>query len=492
MIDDIKRLLKHSSIYSLGNVAMRAGAFILLPLYTRYLTVAEYGILELLYSILSVVSTFLSVGLAHATLRFYFEYDDKKDRNAVISTSLMTSFLITVPSVFLLSFLSSKISRLVFDSTEYVLALYIVYITIVFEMARQVGLAYMRAREYSVLFVCVSITQLIIQVGCNVYAVAFLELGVNGILIGNMISVFFGLMICSYVAIKECGIRYDLSKMKEMFKYSYPFLFSSMSGVVCKNADRFILKTFLSMEAVGIYGLALKFGMLLQELIIEPFQRSFGAFRFSIMKQANARDIQARTLNYIVFIVGWTGLGISLFGSDIIRFLTTSAYIGVGNFIPLVVFAHIIGSSAYVFQTGILYTKKTLRLFYINAISGITGVGVSFICIKMFGIYGACFGLIYQFLINTLLTIYVSQRLYKVSYTYGKVFLAFFIVLLIYGASLFLALENIIFVMGLKGLCLAIFPFVLIKFDYFTPDELELVVKYWQKIKPGKIKKVSY
>ena len=87
-------------------------------------------------------------------------------------------------------------------------------------MGRQIGLAYLRAKEYSVLFVIVSVIQLVIQVACNIYTVAFLHLGVTGILTGNMISVFSGLVVCTFVSLKECGFTFDYNKLREMFKYS--------------------------------------------------------------------------------------------------------------------------------------------------------------------------------------------------------------------------------------------------------------------------------
>ena len=89
MSRSIGRFFQHSAIYALGNALNRVGAFLLLPLYTRYLSVGQYGSLELYYSISAVVSSLLSVGIAHATLRFYYEYDGESDRRAVDRKSVV-------------------------------------------------------------------------------------------------------------------------------------------------------------------------------------------------------------------------------------------------------------------------------------------------------------------------------------------------------------------------------------------------------------------
>src|SRR3990172_547311 len=100
---EMNRLFKHVSIYTIGNALNRGGAFILIPLYTRYLLPGEYGMLELFYALTTVLSSFLSIGFAHATLRFYFEFDSLEDRNAVVSTSLVSSFVISASGVLLIS-----------------------------------------------------------------------------------------------------------------------------------------------------------------------------------------------------------------------------------------------------------------------------------------------------------------------------------------------------------------------------------------------------
>jgi O-antigen/teichoic acid export membrane protein len=483
MLKDIKRLLKHSFIYSLGNIAMRSGAFILLPLYTHHLTVAEYGILELLGSISSVLSSFLSIGLAHATLRFYFEYDDLKDRNAVISSSLFFCFFVSLPPLFFLSFFNPTLSALLFDSLEYIPALNLAYLILVLELARQIGLSFMRAREYSLMFVAVSVGQLVVQVICNVYTVVFLKLGVNGILFGNMVSVLFGTVFCTILILVSCGLRFDLTKISQMVKYSYPFLFTSIINVCLSNADRFLLKTLLSVEAVGIYGLALKFGLLLKQLIIEPFQRSFGAFRFSIMKQANSRQIQARSLNYLLFIVIWAGLGIIFFGGYLIKFLTTSAFHGVLPLIPFVVLSYVMNSTGYVFQTGILFEKRTIKLFHISLLTGLVGLLISFFSITLFGLVGASLALILQSAIYVVLTYTFSQRLYEVRYANNQIILIACFALTLLLLSHFTSDSPPASALLAKVLLFLFFPMAMYRSSFFLEEEKQAVACFFKRLR---------
>ena len=99
---DVSRFFRHSAIYAIGNAMNRLGAFVLLPLYTHYLSAAEYGTLEVFYAISSVVSGILSVGIAHATLRFYFECTNDSERQALVCTNLIASTLISLVGVSIL------------------------------------------------------------------------------------------------------------------------------------------------------------------------------------------------------------------------------------------------------------------------------------------------------------------------------------------------------------------------------------------------------
>ena len=460
---------------------MRVGAFILLPLYTHYLTVADFGILALLNSISAIVSSFLGIGIAHATLRFYFEFDRLQDRNAVVSTALITTTVICSFAIIGLSFGSTLLSELIFKSDNYAKAINITYIALVFEMARQVGLSYMRAKEYSILFVSVSILQLLMQVCLNVYFLAVLHYGVIGVVVGNAITVLSGLIICCITVIKECGLRFEFNKMKVMLNYSYPFLFSSIISVIMQNVDRFILTSLFSLEAVGIYSLALKYSSVLQELVVEPFKRSFGAFRFSIMKQDNSKNIQSKTLKYLLFVTCWVGLGLSLFAKEAIDILATQDYTAVVKYIPLAITSLIILSSKYIFQTGILYDKSTIKMFFINFFTGVFGVICSSALIYFFGIFGACSAQIFRSAFSVFLTYKISQKIYSVEYDFKGAAYCLISAIGLYLLSRFL-LSSYMFIDLFSKIILSIlFPIIIYKSSFFTTYEKEFINSFTAK-----------
>ncbi len=439
---EIGRFFKHSYIYALGNIINRVGAFLLLPIYTNYLSPSEYGALELFYGISAVIVGFLSVGLAHATLRFYFEYDDLSDRRAVVTTNLIASSMITIIGVTLVGIWYKEISNLVFGHQEYAMGVLVILVTLVLEMSSQICLAYIRAIEKSLFFVYIAIAKLVVQVALNIYFVIFLEWDVVGILYGNAVSVFLGWIILFYFTVKECGFKFDTKKLKTVLLYSFPFLLGTITSLISSNVDKFGLNYFDALSAVGIYMLAVKFGQTLEQLIGEPFNRSYGSFRFSIMKNKNAPEIQSLIVKYLFIGIVFFSLCMSLFIGDLLKIMSDESYWPASNIVPIILLSSIIKVMNYPCQTGILIAKKTKYFFYFGIITSTVSVTFNLSLIPILGIYGACISLIVTDIIAIILMHKTSQKYFNVDYQYTKLLKAFGVALTIYGIHFFTPISN--------------------------------------------------
>ena len=417
---NIGRFFKHSSIYALGNILNRIGAFALLPIYTTYLTVSEYGALELFYMISSVVSGILAIGLAHATLRFYFEYDDITDRHAVVSTNLIASGLISSTGAILVYIFSEELVELVFNSLDsnLLLGIYIVLATMVLEMSSQICLAYLRARELSTFYVVLSFVKLVFQVAINSYLVIYEDAGITGILFGNLCAVGVGWLILIIFTLKSCGVHFHYNKMKNIITYSFPFLLGTLVGIVAVNADRFMLNKFLGLGAVGIYSLALKLTMLIDVLVAEPFSKSYGSYRFSIMKNDDAGEVQNKITRYMTIIVSLVLVLIVYSSHEIITIMSNPEYYTAVLILPVLIFIGGFKVFTYIFQTGILYAKATKHMFTISIIGCVSIIILNYVFIKSFGLIGAVIAKVITSFIVLYVTNHIAQKYMKIDYPY--------------------------------------------------------------------------
>ena len=425
------RLLKHSSIYMVGGMLNRIGVFLLLPVYTSYLTLAEYGTLELFYATSAVASGVLSVGLAHATLRFYFEYENEVDRNLVVSTNLVLGTAMGAAGALAIVLFREQLSQLVFGSSIAATGLAIMAATMVLEISTQICLGYIRAREASAVFLGVVLSRLVVQVAVNTYMVIGLGAGVLGVLVGNGVSVAFGLVIAGFYTVRRCGLGVDLAKAGPIMRYSLPFVGSTLVGLVAANVDRLFIRKLLSFEALGLFALALKFSKLPEQLIGEPFSQAYGSFRFSVMHQENAAPIQARVVRLLLAATLFAALGIQLFTIDLLRWMSAASFRGATAYLLPLLLAAVFRVITYPLQTGILVQRETRQLFRISLLESTLYIVSSLILIQSMGILGVCLAMALTALVTMVATDRVAQRYFPVRYEWDRIAR---IVLIFFGA----------------------------------------------------------
>jgi O-antigen/teichoic acid export membrane protein len=115
MASDLKSIAKHGTIYSAGRILSNLISFLMIPVYTNFLTPAEYGVLELLSLTIDVISTLVGIGMSAAVMRYFYSYDDIPSQNRVVSSAMLgTMTIMGVVSATSIIF-SPHLSHLVFS-----------------------------------------------------------------------------------------------------------------------------------------------------------------------------------------------------------------------------------------------------------------------------------------------------------------------------------------------------------------------------------------
>lgn len=416
----LARLFRASGIYAIGNTLNRLGGFLLLPLYTRYLSVSEYGTLEFVYAVSSIVGGILSVGIASATLRFYFDYEHQRDRDAVISTNFWASLVISAAGSVAIWVALGLLHDQVFPADTPRLAVPLMLAAICLELSTEVCLAYIRAREMPRFFVTMSLAKLLIQCGANIYLVRVADAGIVGVLTGNLLAIAAGWLVLAVYCLKQCGARLEMAKLMPVLRYCAPYLGTTLVGIVAGNFDRFLINGVLSVQALGIYALALKFSRILGDFVGVPFNLAFGAYRYTIMTLPNAGALQARIVRYLACLLALFGLALCYFLIDLLRVMTTPEYWPAADLMPMLALASILGVVAVPLQTGILYKKRTQELLYITVITAACGLPLAWGGAVHFGLHGVCAAMAVTAALTVALTGWYGHRHFPARYEAGK------------------------------------------------------------------------
>ena len=257
---EIKFLSKHSAIFGIGHFLNRIISFLLLPIYTRYLTPNDYGIKELVGLTVDVTGILLSMAISSAVMRFYFEYDDAKDRNEVISTAMILIGAIGTAACVLVSFGTGTLAKYILDNSELGYFFQIAFISMIFGSVNGVSYDYLRANKKSIRFVTYNFFKLIVGISLNIYMIVFLRLGVVSILLTNLITSVMTFFILTLPVLRLTGLTPSFAKAKEMARYGFPLAFSQLGAFVVHLSDRFFMKALWSVSDAGLYSLGYRFG----------------------------------------------------------------------------------------------------------------------------------------------------------------------------------------------------------------------------------------
>lgn len=470
-MSDIKRLAKHSTIYTIGNLLTKMVGFIMLPLYTHYLTPADYGTLEIVMLAFPLIAVFMGMGMSQATIRYYYDSEDSRVRRQVVGTALNTSIVFSLLGCVFLFLISEQLSEILFNSKNFKFAISLAVIALFFELSMEVPLSYIRVKEYSILYVSASLARLVIAVALNVYFLVYLDMSYEGILYSNIITSFLEFIVLYSITVKYCAFSFCFTKLKEMAVYGFPLIFAGLGMIILNLVDRYFLTLQTNLETVGLYAVSLKFSTLISIGFIIPFWRGYGPFRFSIMNNDDAKHIYADVFKYFMIVVIWIGLGISLLSRELIMLMTSEEYWSAYENVGFLVLGSVFYGTYYLTQTGIYIHKKTKYIAYLINFTALIKIIMSWYLIEYLQAQGAAISVVLSFAILTLLTYFISQKMYFIKYAWINIIKAILIGLVIYFIAYNLSIYSLAVSLLVKLLIILCYPVLIILIGSVSQQE---------------------
>jgi len=417
------RLFKSSTIYLLGNVLNRVGAFLLIPVFTRALPLYEYGVLEIIYSATAVAATLLGIGLSHTTIRFYFEYDSVEERNAVVTTNIFLVTAICSLAACITIIGREPIAEMLLDDAGRQKLIVLAIGIVGFELIIEVGLAYFRAVEIVWGYVTLSGGKLFLYIVLSIYFVLARKLGVLGVLLANVVTNGSVCLAVLAVVYKRCGARVKKEYIFPLLRYAWPFALSGIIGVFMANFGKFVLKETLSMKDVGLFGLAIKLNMIVLIGVLEPFTRAYGPYRFSQMRVPGIDETHGY-VTYLIFVAcAIFGAFVSLFIPDLLLLITPLDYWQASGIVPVLVLGTMLRALHYCFETGILYEKQTKVILGVSVATLLWNILLNLALVPALGVMGAAWAESMTAAGRAFLMLRMERRYFHARYRYWKMWL---------------------------------------------------------------------
>jgi O-antigen/teichoic acid export membrane protein len=375
----------------------------MLPIYTRYLTPADYGVVGLLVFAVALMEPFFGARFSEAMLKFYYQEQQEDKKRAVVSTCLIITGLVS-GVVALTAFVARvPISNLLFGTAGYSAAVGIFVFVFLTQAIEYYGLTYLRIQQKPVLFVSISVSKLVLQLSLNIWLVAVLKARVMGVVLsGTISSAVYATVLAIYV-LTSTGAKCELRLVKRMFVFSWPLWMSGLASLYIYSGNRYFIRIFGSLAEVGYYELASKFAMILGLVVWQPFYQFWETERFRYHKDMNGPEIASSVFGFVSTLLFVAGLGISLFAEPTIRLMSSEEFHQAAPLVPLLVFGYLFGFLTNFVNFGFIVTEKTGMISRNNYITVVIVTALNFAFIPRFGFLGAGCALAMAFLIQLIL-----------------------------------------------------------------------------------------
>ncbi len=473
MTVSLRNIARHSAIYSAGDLLGKGLAFVMIPIYTHYLHAEQYGILEMLELSSYIFGFIISMGISQSTLRHYQEFEKREEKEKVLSVAIISLLLISAVSLLLLFAFSAPISKLVLGSAEHVNLFKLMLAALVIGINSEIPLTLLRLNDQSLKYVSISLAKLIVSFSLNIFFVVYLEQGVKGILISGLITSLLLTSITLFITLSSIKLSFSFALARTMLGYGVPLVGSWFGMYILNFSDRFVLRHFTSLEQVGVYSLAYKFGMLPNMIILAPFVMFWGTKQFERITLKNSSEVFGKVCTYLFLVETFACLGIMLLVKSTIIYLTTPEYVAAAEYVPLIVLGYLSYSLYSFSQVGLLAQKKTGFLSAMVLAAAVFNTSANLVLVSYYQAWGAALATLLSFALLSTLTAFVSQRFYQIQYEYLRLLKIIFSAFVLYCAASFQLGSESLSSFIARLLIALLFPVVLYFVGFYRDEELK-------------------
>lgn len=419
MFHKLRELSKDLAIYGIGDIAVSIVNFLLLPVYVRYLSPGDYGVLGLLSGVEVVAKVVVRLGLDGSFMRFFYDCDTQHTRQRLASTLFF--FLLAVNGLLLAVSLgaSALLAEFLFGSERYTRALQLTLAN-----TFVIGFTFFpfhvlrierRAVEFGVLTLSRSIGTLLLRI---VLIVGF-GFGVMGVVLADVIMT----AVLMVLLLRWFGplIRpvFSIPLLRDALKFGLPRVPHAAAQQVMAAGDKVILAMYVSLAQVGIYTMGVSFG-LTQKLFLSAFEYAWAPFYYANSREPDGRRILSLVTTYGFAVLCLLTAGLSAVAEDLLLTVVGSDYRSAAPVVTWTAVGVLFQGVYLLTSIGLNITKKTG--FY--PIATITAAGVNIalnlLLIPSFGLVGAAWANAASYAVQAGLAFVFAQAFYAIPYEWPR------------------------------------------------------------------------
>lgn len=408
-------------VYAVGVLLGKAVAIIMLPLYTRYLSTSDYGVIQLIDMTLDVIAIVAGSRLAAGVFHLYHKTDAEDERRAVLGSAfllLFGAFILAGTAAWLGAPL---IARLVLGDAGLAPLVRIAAVSLSLQSFLLIPMAEIQLREESRLFVLAGVGKLIVQITLNIVLLVYVGLGTRGVLLAALAAnVAVGVPLAVRF-LRRVGVRYSGPAVRDILRLGLPFIGVQLAKFVQTFGDRYFLRVASSTAAVGLYGLGYQFGFLLAQIGFAPFITAWEPLRFEIARRPDRDAVFNRVFLFLNIVLLSAAVGITLFVADFLRLATVPAFYSASDIVPVILVAYIAQSWTGFHNFGLFVGERTDLITLTNWVGAALALVLYALLIPPYHAMGAAWATLISFVVSEWLVYREAQRIHPIGYEWKRI-----------------------------------------------------------------------
>jgi O-antigen/teichoic acid export membrane protein len=435
----IGELARQGFLYSLVWVASSVTSLVLLPVYTRFLSTTDYGLLEVLEYLSLLVHVLVGNIVSKGLPRSYHQAGSEAERLHTLSTAILLSMVAASLALAVLVLFNGFAARTLLGGNDLASYINLAAANLFFQIVYQTcGLAYI-VRKQAAFYLRLSLVKLVLNVSLNLVFVAVFDLGPRGILYGNLAASGSLAIVMVAVLLRKFGCVWKSTVVGALFKFAAPLVPGMLMATLLHNADRFILAHHRDLSDVGIYGLGYKLPFMLHALLMQSFGYVWSASTmYQIAREADGKYQVQRITTYVFCGCVAAQLLLALMAKPLVKLLTTPPFFPADVVVPLVALGLCFYALSPFLEWGPSVAGQTWRisLAYVLPIS--VNIAANLLFVPRYGYLAAAWVTVGSYALFAGSLYFTARTLNRVEFEFGRMLKT-----LVFACAVFLVVRHL-------------------------------------------------
>lgn len=430
-----RSLVKDSLAYGVSSLLSRFLNFLLVPFYTHVLTPGEFGVSNIVFAIVAFLNILYQAGFDSSYLRLAHDAEREGDASgrALFSTALWSqagvSLVLTAPFLLLAPWLGATFGIPADYGTLFTLAAVILAL----DALSVVPMAHLRYKRKALHFAFIRLGNVVVNIAGNLVFVLWLDKGLVGIFLANVIASAFTLVLLAPVFLANLRLAFTRARLRALLAFGLPFVPAGLYGIVNEMAGRLFLSRlgnddvarlypgtgWDTLHLTGVFSAAWKLGIF-GLLLVQMYRLAWQPFFLRHHTDDDAPVLFGRVLRALLLAIGSAGLALTLFLDKLVSAplwgtpLIAPAYWAGLPIVPGILLAYALQAWFVHFTLGVYIARKTGALVWINGIGAAVTVVFSLWLVPRYGLWGAVWAAVACYAVMAVLMTRRSQALYPI------------------------------------------------------------------------------